>query len=209
MNLTNFLLVDIIILLIAIPFIIPIKNKRKESKGLSRESDGINYKQEYLELPSKQKLLELEILAREEGSGIIYDSIIGVWKFESVWKKGTNDQDPFSSSLLRLFSASLELKIGKSRLEEKSFEIINSIKYGILTVRFIGSGNLKGSQPLLPFFFERIELNLGKNVVFSRSLNIPQENQKPFFALIGIGKNGKWLSARGRAGGLALWLKGE
>ena len=38
-------------------------------------------------------------------------------------------------------------------------------------------------------------------------MSMPEENDKPFFALIAIGHNGEWLSARGRGGGLALWHK--
>ena len=66
---------------------------------------------------------------------------------------------------------------------------------------------MKGSQPILPFFFRRIELNLGSSVLINRDLDMPDDKKKPFFALIGIGDNREWLAARGRGGGLALWLK--
>ena len=52
-----------------------------------------------------------------------------------------------------------------------------------------------------------IELKLGSSVLLSRSLDEPKEKEKPFFSLIAIQENGKWLSARGQSGGLALWLK--
>ena len=129
-------------------------------------------------------------------------------KFKSVSKKGTDDNDSIASFLLRSFSASLELRKDMSLQEDSKYEIINFISFGLMTIRFIGKGFLKGKQPLLPFFFERIELKVGTNVVFKKELQIPDENNRPFFALIGIGNESrKWLSARGRGGGLALWLK--
>ena len=67
---------------------------------------------------------------------------------------------------------------------------------------------MKGKQPLLAFYFNCIEFKAASNVLFSRSLEIPDENDRPFFALISMEENGYWLSARGRGGGLALWVKG-
>ena len=66
---------------------------------------------------------------------------------------------------------------------------------------------MKGSQPLLPFFFDRIELKLGTSILFSRILERPDINKRPFFGLIGRDQSGQWLAARGRGGGLALWLR--
>ena len=37
-----------------------------------------------MELPSLDKLKELEKSARIEGSGIEFDSLLGLWKFNSV-----------------------------------------------------------------------------------------------------------------------------
>ena len=60
----------------------------------------------------------------------------------------------------------------------------------------------------MPFFFESIELKLGTRILLRRSLDIPDENNRPFFALIAMEETSKWLSARGRGGGLAVWRKG-
>ena len=85
--------------------------------------------------------------------------------------------------------------------------ISNSIQLGLLRLEFIGWGELKGKQPLLSFFFERMEIKIGQQLLFSRSLDAPEEKKRPFFALVGIAASGEWLSARGRGGGLAIWLK--
>ena len=109
---------------------------------------------DFTSLPSLKKLLELEVLARKDGSGIEYDSLIGIWKFVSVWKQGTDEQDSISSSLLRLFSASLELRKYQTNNELHRFDVSNSIQFGVLKIRFFGSGELEGPQPLLLFYFE-------------------------------------------------------
>ena len=124
--------------------------------------------------------------------------------FFPVWKQTNDNEDLISSSLLRLFVASLEIK----QDEPNQFCITNSIQFGSLSIRFSGYGQLKGKQPLLPFYFDCIELKASSSVLFSRSLEKPEGKNMPYFALISIEENGKWLAARGRGGGLALWVKG-
>ena len=101
----------------------------------------------------------------------------------------------------------MELVKREANQDILEFEVVNSIEFGLLSIRFKGCGELKGKQPLLPFYFEDIELKIGKDLCIRRSLNVPDEKKRPFFALIGIGDNIEWLAARGRGGGLAIWLK--
>ena len=159
-------------------------------------------------LPASQELLNLEASARKRGSGIEIDSLNGLWKFVSVWKQGQEKEDWFSSFMLRFMSASLELRQDNGNHQSMPLVIANSVGIGLLKLEFIGRGELKGSQPLLPFFFDRITLSFASRVLWSRPLDVPEEKGRPFFALISMGPNGEWLSARGRGGGLALWLKG-
>ena len=151
--------------------------------------------------PTLAELLEFEKSSRKVGSGILFESLIGSWEFRSVWKIKSDNEDQISSSLLRLFNATLKIQ----KNSNTKFDLINSIKFGFLALSFIGSGELKGKQPLLPFYFEIIELKLNNKILLSRVLKIPEEKNRPFFALIAMGEKGKWLSARGRGGGLALW----
>ncbi len=159
-----------------------------------------------MDLPSLDKLKELEKSARVDGSGIEYDSLLGLWKFTSVWKQGSNTEDKISSTLLQVLSASLELKVDTQNSEEEKFTIANEIKFGLLSVRFSGYANLERKQPLLPFYFECIQIKLASLAILKRSLPAPDKKKRPFFALIAIDPNGKWLSARGKGGGLALWV---
>ena len=61
-----------------------------------------------MDRPSLDKLQEFEKSARVEGSGSEFDSLLGLWKFNSVWKQGSDTEDSISSTLLQVLSASLE-----------------------------------------------------------------------------------------------------
>ena len=160
-----------------------------------------------MDLPSLDQLIKLEKSARVEGSGIEFDSLLGLWKFNSVWKQGSDAKDSISSTLLQVLSASLELKKDTQNLEAEKFIISNVIKFGLLTLKFSGYANLERKQPLLPFSFNCIEIKLGSLIILKRSLPLTDQNKRPFFALIAIDSNGDWLSARGKGGGLALWVR--
>ena len=110
--------------------------------------------------------------------------------------------------MLRVFTANIEFKKDISYDDSSKFSVITSIRFGLFTIDFSGSGYLTGEQPLLVFFFNLIEFKSGSNVLFSRSLKEPVEKGKSFFALIALEENGEWLSARGQGGALVLWLKG-
>ena len=162
-----------------------------------------------MDLPSLEKLKELEKSARVEGSGIKFDSLLGLWKFKSVWKQGSDTEDSISSTLLQVLSASLELKKDTKNSEEENFIIANSIKFGLLNLRFSGLANLERKQPLLRFSFDCIQIKIATFSILKKSLPTPDQKKRPFFALIAIDSNGKWLSARGKGGGLALWVKNK
>ncbi len=207
MNFARFLLFDFIIIILGLPLLLVLQGGKFKIPFLRTINSNEMLEQDLKDLPSLKKLLDLEVSARKDSSGIEFDSLLGLWRFVLVWKKGADTEDSISSSLLRLFSASLELSKDQSNEEALKFYIINSIQFGVLAIKFIGFGDLKGPQPLLPFYFERIELALGKSVLISRQLDIPDEKQRPFFALIAMEESEKWLAARGRGGGLALWMK--
>ncbi len=206
-NISRFLLIDGALVIASIPLLLLLQCRNKKSTFFRNLNKEEILEKTFTPPPEKEKLLELEKLADRQGSGIKFDLIVGDWKFLSVWKKNTDREDYVFSSLLRVFSANLEIKKDISIENPLKFPIITSIQFGFLTIEFSGSGNLKGKQPLLSFFFNLIEFKSGSSILFSRSLDEPKEKEKPFFALIAIEENGKWLSARGPGNGLVLFLK--
>ena len=207
MNLSKFLLIDAVLVITVIPllFLIQRKNKRSPLVRSSKNEDSLE--KISINLPDKEKILELEKLAKSQGSGIEFDSLLGNWKFVTVWKEDTDKEDSVFSSLLRVFSANLELKKILSIDQQLKFSITTSIQFGIVSIEFSGNGYLKGHQPCLPFFFNLIELKSGSSILLSKSLKEPLEKDKSFFALIASGEDSRWLSARGQGGALILWLK--
>ena len=99
------------------------------------------------------------------------------------------------------------MKKNNSQNNNFDFRIKNSISFGILSIIFCGQASLKGPRPLLPFFFENLKINFGSFTLVNQPLKKPGEKQMPFFALIALSKENNWMCARGRGGGLAIWIK--
>ena len=158
-------------------------------------------------LPQYSEIKNLENISKKDGSGIGYEDLIGTWKFNSVWKIGSEKIDNISSSILQVLSAKLELKKNNSQDNSIDFKIKNSIRFGILSIIFSGQASLKGTRPLLPFFFENLIINIGSFTLINKPLKKPEEKQMPFFSLIAISQEKNWMCARGRGGGLAIWIK--
>ncbi len=160
-----------------------------------------------IELPSFNELKSLENLSRREGTGITVDSLEGSWNFESVYKQDKNKEDKLTGAILRLISAKLYLRKHSANEDKVDFIIRNSIQFSKFHLEFTGFGWLKGKQPMLTFFFESIRISLGRVKLFQTSIKKPSETNMPFFSFIAIGSSCQWIAARGRGGGVALWLK--
>ncbi len=207
MNISKFLLIDAVLIIAAIPLLFFVSGDKRKSPFIRSTSKEELLKKASGKLPDKEKLRELEKFSKEQGSGIEFDSIIGIWKFISIWKKDIDEEDPIFSSLLRVFSAKIEFK--KDLLTKNSTElsVIASIQFGLFSIGFSGTGYLKGKQPLLPFRLNLIELKAGSNILLRRSLKEPEDKEKSFFAMIALEENDELLSARAQGGEVVIWLK--
>ncbi|MFN9646249.1 MAG: hypothetical protein ACK6BG_14280, partial [Cyanobacteriota bacterium] len=77
---------------------------------------------------------------------------------------------------------------------------------------FHGAAELRGRRPLLVFQFQTLQLSLAGHPLLTLSLSPPPPGREPFFALIASQSAdgaSRWLAARGRGGGLALWVSEE
>ena len=208
MNITKFILIDSALVIAIISVLFLLQGGKRNSPLLRRSNKEELLRNTSIKLPDKEKLINLEKLAKDQGSGIEFESLIGNWKFVSVWKKDRDDEDHVFSSFLRVFSANIEFQKEISTNNSPEFSVITSIRFGLLTIEFSGSGYLRGKQPLLAFFINLIELKLRSNILLRRSLIGPKAKEELFFTLIALENNGDWLSARGQGGALVLWLKG-
>ena len=207
MNITKILLIDVALVIIGIPFLYLLQGGKKRSPLLRNSNKEELLKKKSIKIPDKKKLIELEKIATEKGSGIKFDSILGNWKFVSIWKKDIDEEDPVFSSLLRVFCAEIEFKKDISTKDLPKFSVVTSIRFGIFTIEFSGYGSLKGKQPLLPFLLNLIEVKAGSNILLRRSFDESKEKEKSFFALVALEENGEWLSARVQGGAVVIWLK--
>jgi len=160
----------------------------------------LDYPALQIAIPSAEQLLLLEQKARASGSGLNFNDLLGSWYLERVWSKGSKSPLTFAAFLLKNLSACLRLSI-----DTNQFQIINSVSIGPLQLSFVGKAFLNGPRPLLFFTFQYVSVSLGSLVIFKRNLPQPPSRRMPFFALIARNSNG-WLAARGRGGGLALWI---
>ncbi len=158
--------------------------------------------------PNFDEIKNLEKIANKDGSGIQFDDLLGFWKFQYVYKKGATSIDNVSSSILQVLSASLKLSKSTGQNNEPTFEIRNSIKFGVLSINFSGKAYLKGTRPLLLFYFEQLLVKILNIPIINTSLKNTDPKKRPFFSLIALGKEKKWLCARGKGGGLAIWISG-
>ena len=60
---------------------------------------------------------------------------------------------------------------------------------------------------MLAFYFEELKISISSFTIFNKKLKKPEDKKMPFFALVGISTKDDWLCARGRGGGLAIWVK--
>tara|TARA_Y100000589_G_scaffold324531_1_gene360865 strand:- start:715 stop:1215 length:501 start_codon:yes stop_codon:yes gene_type:complete len=156
--------------------------------------------------PNSEEIKISEKLANKDGSGIEFEDLVGFWKLQYVYQKGDLSIDNVSSSFLQILSASLELRKFTGQNDNPTYEISNSIKFGVLTVAFSGKAYLKGSRPLLIFYFEKILIKFLNISLINKSLKNIDSKKRPFFSLIALGEGRKWLCARGKGGGLAIWI---
>jgi hypothetical protein len=159
-------------------------------------------------LPEAGSLRLLEKQSRQDGSGLCRDGLTGDWRLERIWTKGRSHPSEAASGALRALAA----RLGIHPADDGGLLLSNSIALGLLKLCFVGSAELRGRRPLLVFQFQTMQLSLAGRTVWTLSLPKPDKRQEPFFALIASERTsaGKhWLAARGRGGGLALWVREE
>ena len=157
-------------------------------------------------LPNLEQIKNYERIAKKNGTGIQFKDLLGNWRFQYVWKKGKDRIDNLSTTLLQVLSANLELSEYKIKKDESKYIIKNSIRIGLISFIFIGNAFLKGKRPLLSFYFENFYFKVGNLTLLKRAINKIDSEKMPFFSLIAIDNNQKWLVARGKGGGLAVWI---
>lgn len=100
-------------------------------------------------------------------------------------------------------------------LNPNQLKIGNQLQVGMISFKFNGPAKFLGKKNLLAFDFTQIQVGfLGQTVYSGGFRSGEKKNQEfaqkhirdlPFFAFFSIDKN--YIAARGRGGGLAIWVK--
>ena len=86
MNLTKFLLIDLSLMLVGFPLLLIFRSGKAKASLVENLNSPESANQFPINFPSNEELVKLEKVARKDGSGIDFESLIGLWKFFSVWK---------------------------------------------------------------------------------------------------------------------------
>ena len=122
------------------------------------------------------QLQNLEDQARQRGTGLRCEDILGCWQLTTIWPKGRHQSNAFSGWLLRSLGACLDISAGRNA----DLQLRNAVNLGSLCLQFQGPGHLRGKRPLLVFQFEQVELKLGKLTLLKRTLPNPAKGREPF-----------------------------
>ena len=102
-----------------------------------------------------------------------------------------------------------------TNLNPKQLQIGNQLQVGMISFKFNGPANYLGKKNLLAFDFTQIQVGFLGFTIYSGGFRGGQKKSQefeqkhirdlPFFAFFAINEN--YIAARGRGGGLAIWVK--
>ncbi|MBD6616414.1 hypothetical protein FNW02_11350 [Komarekiella sp. 'clone 1'] len=163
-------------------------------------------------------LLQAEKAAKQQRLTYSFESLLGKWRlcFATGTKKvrkrggivlGKGLYVPKLAAIYIFFSA-IEQNLGKG-------EIANQVQLGSVLLKLTGPVQYLGKKNLLAFDFNQMIISLFGRVVYNkqiRSGKVQSEDfynqpiaELPFFAFFLVTED--FIAARGRGGGLALWIR--
>jgi hypothetical protein len=161
-----------------------------------------------------QALLQIEQHTRHDRRQFPEAALMGDWRlcFSTMGKVKLGDQR------LRGFYLPgwLPAKIGFAPAENHDIPIVitNQITLGLVTFKLSGPAKYSAKKNLLAFDFTQLELSILGQSIYNGKFPSPRTGKEfmaipigklPFFAFFEI--NEKYIAARGRGGGLAIWVK--
>lgn len=166
-------------------------------------------------------LLQAEKAAKQQRLTYAFEPLLGKWRL--CFTTGTKKLRKRGGIVLgkgfympKLTPAHISFSVASQ--EDRNLgrgAITNSVRLNPLFLQFEGLAQYVGKKNLLAFDFNRIQLQLFGRTVYSgnvRGGKVQSENfynqsvaKLPFFAFFLITEN--FIAARGRGGGLALWIR--
>jgi hypothetical protein len=162
-------------------------------------------------------LQEAEIATRKQKLAIPFASLLGEWRlcFVTGASKNKGKQVKLGRGyyLPKFIPASIAFTQDSD--SELTGTVTNKLLVGTIFIRFTGPCRYPGKKNLLVFDFTQIELKVLGITVYQGKIRSGRAGIKdfakisiadlPFFAFFWAGEDG--IAARGRGGGLALWVR--
>lgn len=161
-------------------------------------------------------LLQAEKIAKQQKITYTFDSLVGKWRL--CFATGTRQAQQRGRIILGkgfYWPKFTPAYLSFEKITPATAEISNHLQLGSVLVKLTGPAKYVGKKNLLAFDFTHIQICLFHRVVYNKPLrgNKPQttdfDNQPvaklPFFNFFLITEN--FIAARGRGGGLALWMR--
>ncbi len=162
-----------------------------------------------------QALLQQEASVRKGRIQIPEQDLIGDWRLHFV----TLGKVRLGSKRLRGFflPAFVPAQISFQPSEDPTdspLNVTNQVTIGLIQLKFTGPARYEGKKNLLGFDFTQLTVNVAGQQVYAGAVPSNRANQNfkdisigrlPFFAFFAV--NPSLIAARGRGGGLAIWVK--
>ncbi|MBH8578194.1 hypothetical protein I8752_35680 [Nostocaceae cyanobacterium CENA369] len=164
-------------------------------------------------------LLQAEKATKQQRLTYSFDALLGKWRlcFATGTKKarerggivlGKGLYVPKFVAIYISFSAALEQGLGRG-------EVSNQVQLGTVSLKLMGPTQYLGKKNLLAFDFNQMLIGIFDRLVYNRPIRSGKVQSEdfynqpiaklPFFAFFIVTEN--FIAARGRGGGLALWIR--
>ena len=162
-------------------------------------------------------LLNLERCAKQERLSLPAVSLLGTWRlcFSAGKKAKLRSGQPIGSGFYVPKLAIAQIAFATDDTGENQLKVTNKLSIGPLTIRFTGPARYLGKKNLLAFDFTHLQVScFGLTVYQGKVQNKKRADQPfeataiaqlPFFAFFSATDD--YIAARGRGGGLAIWVK--
>ena len=164
-----------------------------------------------------EELLTIEKIARKEKTNYCLEDLIGIWKLCFITgTKKTKQKVGIVLGTGRYIPQVIQIKIQYYRHNPKSkVRIKNFVKFGFLTLSLTGPVKFLEAKNILVFDFTTITLKALGLTIYDGYIRGGKEKEAKFeaekianqaFFVYFLIKN-NLIAARGKGGGLALWIK--
>ncbi|MBE9141413.1 hypothetical protein IQ254_30190 [Nodosilinea sp. LEGE 07088] len=168
--------------------------------------------------PVTAALLAAERQTKQQRRRFSPEALLGTWRlrFSAPKKPAYKSGQPTGSGFYMPGIAVATLSFSRDRDAADQLTIQNQLRVGPLKLRFTGPAKFLSKKNLLAFDFVRLQLLVGSLTL----INLPLRGKTaqddfattavgklPFFAFFAAAED--YIAARGRGGGLALWVKAD